>query len=164
MHTEPNLRIAIGSWQGRVSPVFDVTRQAELIELHANQVGPRTLLPLPDDPSAKVDALAVAEVSALICGAVSRQVQEMLAQRGIQTIAFIAGEVDEVLAAWMDSRLGEPAFAMPGCCGGRRRRERGGCTDGVCHCPQCGHHVAHVPGQPCREQLCPACHIPMIRA
>jgi hypothetical protein len=32
-----------------------------------------------------------------------------------------------VLAAFVSGRLGEERFAMPGCCGQRQRRHRGGC-------------------------------------
>jgi Pyruvate/2-oxoacid:ferredoxin oxidoreductase delta subunit len=33
----------------------------------------------------------------------------------------------------------------------------------LCICPQCGHTSPHVRGTPCRNFLCPVCHISLIR-
>ncbi|RLF11983.1 MAG: hypothetical protein DRJ98_01950 [Thermoprotei archaeon] len=35
---------------------------------------------------------------------------------------------------------------------------------GDCICPRCGYRTAHMPGMPCRQQLCPRCGTPMMRA
>jgi len=51
-----------------------------------------------------------------------------LVKRGIQVIAQICGNVEEVLAAFTSGSLGEERFAMPGCCGQKRRRQRGKCV------------------------------------
>lgn len=32
-----------------------------------------------------------------------------------------------------------------------------------CICPKCGHTTFHFKGRPCRNCLCPVCHIPLIR-
>ena len=34
---------------------------------------------------------------------------------------------------------------------------------GYCVCPDCGHKVKHVAGQPCFEKKCPKCGANMIR-
>ncbi len=164
MTTHASTRIAVSSWQGRVSPVFDVTRQALVAEIHDNQAALRTLLPLPDDPLAKADTLVAAGVDVLVCGAVTRPLQGRLAQCGIQVHAFIAGDVEDVLAAWLANRLGEPVFAMPGCC--REKRPRGSDTDGdrLCQCPQCGREISRQAGQTCRDLFCPACSTPLFRS
>jgi electron transport complex protein RnfB len=50
--------------------------------------------------------------------------------------------------------------------GGGRGRGRGGGGAGAgghCVCPQCGHKVPHVRGQPCNEQRCPECGATMTR-
>jgi hypothetical protein len=36
--------------------------------------------------------------------------------------------------------------------------------DGKCICPDCGHKVPHVVGQPCNEKKCPKCGTMMTRA
>jgi hypothetical protein len=48
--------------------------------------------------------------------------------------------------------------------GGRGRRkdnDRG--PGGYCVCPQCSEKKAHEMGQPCLDQKCPECGVPMIR-
>jgi len=34
----------------------------------------------------------------------------------------------------------------------------------LCRCPQCGLVMPHVPGEPCTQNICPNCHVPMVRA
>ena len=99
--------------------------RAELIEIADGQVRQRQMLPLPDAPAARIDALLAAGTDHLICGAISRSLEEQLTDHGIQPHAFISGDVAEVLTAFLTGRLGEPGFAMPGCRGGRCRRHRG---------------------------------------
>jgi len=51
--------------------------------------------------------------------------------------------------------------------GGRGRGRMGGPLaagpGGVCVCPQCGHKVPHVPGQPCNQTACPKCGTTLTR-
>jgi hypothetical protein len=49
----------------------------------------------------------------------------MLAMRDVRVLPFIAGDVDEVIQAYITGELNRPRFAMPGCCG-RRIRFHGG--------------------------------------
>ena len=35
--------------------------------------------------------------------------------------------------------------------------------EGKCVCPECGHKVSHVVGQPCNEKKCPKCGTMMTR-
>ena len=80
-----------------------------------------------DDIVARVQKLSELGVDVLICGALSRPLEAMLTAAGVKVIARICGGVEEVLDAYRTGRLGDPAFAMPGCCGQKRRRHRGGC-------------------------------------
>lgn len=50
--------------------------------------------------------------------------------------------------------------------GGRRGRMGGGKAGGPggkCECPNCGHRLDHVAGQPCYEVRCPKCDTKMTR-
>ncbi len=69
----------------------------------------------------------------LICGAISDRVIRLINSRGIAVIGWISGDVDEVIDAFIENSIYEPAFLMPGRCsaGGRqRRRRRGGRAEG----------------------------------
>jgi predicted Fe-Mo cluster-binding NifX family protein len=122
------MKLAIPIWQGRISPVFDVAGQLLLVELidrrevarQEQVVGETTA----DERARKLKELGV---ETLICAGISQLLEKELAGCGIRVTAHICGDVEEVLAAFVAGRLQEVRFAMPGCCGQRRRRQRGGC-------------------------------------
>jgi len=62
-------------------------------------------------------------IDVLICGAVSRQLEEKLVASGIEVVAEIRGRFEEVVRAYAEGRLIQPRFQMPGQ-HGRRRRAR----------------------------------------
>ena len=69
---------------------------------------------LPDGAN-KAQALADWGVDTLVCGAVSRLYTEMLATSAIKTIAFIAGGIEDIIAAFLGGRLHHQDYRMPGC-------------------------------------------------
>ena len=120
------MRVAIPTWQGIVSPVFDVARCLLLVDVEAGRAPRRRLESLTEgDPLARAGRLKRLSVDVLLCGAVSSPIEQMLLSAGIQVIPFVCGNVDEILRAYLSGRLRGGAFLMPGC-GGRRRRWAGG--------------------------------------
>ncbi|MCA1808205.1 MAG: NifB/NifX family molybdenum-iron cluster-binding protein [Kiritimatiellia bacterium] len=118
------MRVALATWQDRISPVFDVARQVLLVELAQGKIVNRRLTDLTgQSPREQVEQLTAMGVQVLICGAVSRPLAMMLAAASIQVIPFTAGEVESVLTAWLAGRLPGPEWVMPGC---RCRRGRQG--------------------------------------
>jgi predicted Fe-Mo cluster-binding NifX family protein len=71
-------------------------------------------------------AVAVAElgVDVLICGAVSRELEERMVASGIEVVAEIRGDASEVIRAKLDGALSQPCFVMPGSHARRRRGRR----------------------------------------
>ncbi|MDD5706386.1 MAG: NifB/NifX family molybdenum-iron cluster-binding protein [Kiritimatiellae bacterium] len=128
------MRVALTTWNGRISPVFDVARQVELLEIDKGRVVGRRSAGLPGtDPLGQANALSALQPQVLICGAVSGSLAAMLTSAGMQLIAFTAGESGKVLDAWLAGALPNPAMTMPGCGGGRRGRCGGrgrGCRAG----------------------------------
>jgi predicted Fe-Mo cluster-binding NifX family protein len=122
------MKLAIPVWQGRISPVFDVAGQLLLVELANGREVARDEQ-MVDETTADERARKLAElgVETLICAGISQSLQTGLADHGIRVVARICGDAEEVLAAFLARRLGEERFAMPGCCGQRRRRHRGNC-------------------------------------
>jgi len=115
------MRIAIPVWRDRVSPVFDVAGSLRLVDLEDGTPLRRSDANLQeDDPGARVQRLSELGIEVLICGAISRPLETMLTAAGVKVIAQVCGGVEEVLEAYRSGRLGDPAFAMPGCCGRRR--------------------------------------------
>ncbi len=168
------MKAAFAVWENRIAPVFDVAGRVCIVESGKEPVLQRETLELPEGhASTKAGFLADRRVEILVCGAVTGPARWFLVSRGIRVIAFVTGELDEVIAAWLDGRLPrDESFLMPGCRGFRRRGGMGGkrsggpgagrCSGG-CFCRACGHREAQVPGTPCRQRECPLCGAPMTK-
>ena len=119
------MKVALATWNGRISPVFDVARQVLMLDVEEGRVVARHEEMLPGtEPQAQAGRLASLAPHTLICGAVSQSMAGLLATKKIRVIPFTAGAVEEVVAAWLAGTLPNPTLAMPGCYG-RRGRFRG---------------------------------------
>jgi len=124
------MKVALATWNGRISPVFDVARQVLMLDVEDGQVMNRREETLPGtDLQVQATRLMVLAPQTLICGAISQPMADLLAATDIRVIPFTAGAVEEVLAAWLAGSLPNPALSMPGCCG-RMRRCHGGRVGG----------------------------------
>jgi predicted Fe-Mo cluster-binding NifX family protein len=123
--------VALPVWQGRISPVFDVAGQLLVVDLRDSTIPTRRLEILPEEaPELRAQRVQALGIETLICGAVSRPLEALLTAKRIEVLPRICGDVEEVLQAFMSERLRDDRFAMPGCCGRRQRRRRGGCQRG----------------------------------
>jgi predicted Fe-Mo cluster-binding NifX family protein len=119
------MKVALTTWNGRISPVFDVARQVLILDVEDGRVLARREETLPGtEAQAQAGRLAALGPQTLICGAISRPMAALLAASKIRVIPFTAGDVERVLGAWLLGTLPSPALSMPGCCG-RMRRCRG---------------------------------------
>ena len=128
-----SMKVALATWNGRISPVFDVARQILVVEVEDGREVSRHEETLPGaDLQSQADRLAALGPQVLICGAISNPMAALLAAKGLEVIPFTAGPVEQVLAAWLVGELPAPVWSMPGCCGrmrrcrGQRARGRGG--------------------------------------
>jgi predicted Fe-Mo cluster-binding NifX family protein len=114
--------VAVTIWDGRVSPVFDVSREALVLTIEKGALSSWSTENI-EAPSStlRINRLVELGIETLICGAVSEPLFCELTARGIVVFAFVAGEVDEVVEAFMAGALPEAALSMPGCCGRRNR-------------------------------------------
>lgn len=172
------MKAAFAVWDDRIAPVFDVARHVHLVEADSGRIVAESEKDLPEDVVAqKARRLAEFGVGTLVCGAISGPVQDAVAAFGIRVVPFVAGDLREVVQAWLSGDLKGDRFAMPGCGGQRRRRFRGGRgrragkgagtpvagPGGDCVCPQCGHQEPHERGAPCAQKRCPKCGTVMNR-
>ena len=74
--------------------------------------------------SERVSMLQRAGVTTLICGGISHTLHNMLESSGVSVITGIAGEVEDVLSAFMSHRLDDPKFSMPGLGGSRAASDK----------------------------------------
>jgi predicted Fe-Mo cluster-binding NifX family protein len=117
------MKTAFAYWDKRIAPVFDTARHIHLVEVDAGRIVTETQEVLADDlPVQKALHLSQLGIETLVCGAISRPLQALVTAYGIQVIPFVAGELGEVIQAWLSGNLTGDLFAMPGCCGRGRRR------------------------------------------
>ena len=110
----------------RIAPVFDVAGQICLVEtgskreILSEEIEQITVI-LPVQKALRLVELGV---ETLVCGAISRPLHETVAAYGIQVIPFVAGDLREVIQAWISGGVDRDVFAMPGCYGRGRGRYR----------------------------------------
>ena len=181
---EPEImKAAFAHWDNRIAPVFDVARQLHIVEAEADRIIAEAEESLAGNlPVHRVLRLVELNVDTLVCGAISRPLHEMIEVHGIRVVPFVAGELGEIIQAWLGGSLSVDAYAMPGCFERGRRRRRGragadpeegaprpgqgrgrGAGGGTCICPQCGQRSPHERGVPCNEQRCSNCGAAMHR-
>ncbi len=116
------MKTAFITWNGRIAPVFDVAVEATIIEHDNKNMVSRQSISLPEsNPMDKIIALAEVGISTIICGAISNPFRHQAVAYDITVHAFISGELENVVKAWLDDKLNQIAFAMPGCGMGQGR-------------------------------------------
>lgn len=119
------MRLAIPHWQNRVSPVLDVAGALLLVDVDRGQVTSRQGVTLEEEnPLGRAKRIRELDINVLICGAISWPLERALTSAGIDVIAQICGEVDQVVMAFLTGQLDQEAYLMPGCCGLKRRMRR----------------------------------------
>lgn len=122
-----NMKIAIPTWNGRVSPVFDTASRLLVVEAADEGEYSRFETDISEHfvPS-KVMRLTGLGIDTLICGAISRPFAYMMTTAGIRLIPWISGQVEDVLQAFLRGTLFDPRFTMPGSPGPWGKGSRGG--------------------------------------
>ena len=120
------MKLAFALWKHRIAPVFDTARHVRVVEVKNGRIDGEISAELPEAPGLH-KALRLAELGTetLVCGAISRLMQEMIIAYGIQVVSFVAGDFQEVIQAWLQGNRLHDRFAMPGCRKRGRKRFRG---------------------------------------
>ncbi len=109
-------RVAIPDWHGQVSPVFDVAARVLVADLEGGREIRRKVEPLTGlTPAGRVLRLAALEVDTLVCGVISRPLEELAGARGIQVIALVSGPVDTVARIVEQGQPIPETYLLPGC-------------------------------------------------
>lgn len=107
--------------------MFDVAKQVLVVEVDAGVERARWNVVFGDEESqARAACLAGTGAETLICGAISWPLELAITALGVEVIAQTCGEVEQVLSAFLEGRLRQDGFLMPGCRGRKRFRTRQG--------------------------------------
>jgi len=107
-------------WNNRIAPVLDTACDIHIVVTKDGRIVRESRETLSEsNPVRKILHLHKIGIDTLICGAVSRSLYELTTAYGIHVIPFVAGDLHEVIRAWLDDAIENDAFAMPGCCGAR---------------------------------------------
>jgi predicted Fe-Mo cluster-binding NifX family protein len=120
------MKVAFAYWEKRIAPVFDTAHNIHIVEVESGQVIGESLGSLTEAmPSSRALRLAELGIGTLVCGAISGTMQKLLEAYGIQVISFVAGNTKDVIHAWLEGKIHDGLFFMPGCGKGNRHRHRG---------------------------------------
>ncbi|MGB4598711.1 MAG: NifB/NifX family molybdenum-iron cluster-binding protein [Trichlorobacter sp.] len=119
------MRTAFSLWNERIAPVFDVARHLWIVDAEDGRIIGQTGRRFSsDDPQERALRLTTLQIEQLVCGAITRSSYEALVERGIRVVSFIAGDLNQVVHAWLADRLKEGELNMPGCNRGKRHGAR----------------------------------------
>lgn len=106
-----------------MSPVFDTSREILLIEIEKGREVRRIEVDLRHrDPLLRAGYVASLGIEWLICGAISISLEKALVSHNIKVFSYTRGSVKEVIEAFLNGKLADPMYLMPGC---RRRKTPG---------------------------------------
>lgn len=106
--------IALATYENRLAALFENACEVRLFTRKHDQIYPAGCHSLPySDLCARISALTSCGVTLLICGGITGCSRRLLSRAGVEVIPWIGGEVDTVLQAWAEDRLG--TLVLPGC-------------------------------------------------
>lgn len=96
--------------------MFDVAERLVILDIDDGRETHRTIERLAErSPSGRARALAALGVTTLVCGAISRAMEDEVAADGVGVVSQLTGGVEEV-ASMVATRQPIPqAFLLPGC-------------------------------------------------
>jgi len=108
-------KIAVPIFQNRVSPVLDTCKYLLIVDTEASAEKVRSTVFLSDmSLTERCNLFCKLHINIVICGGVSEIFANMLEGSHIALINGIAGNIDDVISAFLMDRLYLPEFYMPG--------------------------------------------------
>jgi predicted Fe-Mo cluster-binding NifX family protein len=119
--------VALTVWNDHIATVADFSQRLLVVEIeHGRTCAFREIDAPGKDASRWCARLAAEGISTLICGAITRHLDQQLDASGIAVVDGCSGPSAAVLEAWLAGTVSQPQWRMPGC--HRWRGERHGCA------------------------------------
>jgi len=118
------MKIAIPVWGYYVSTVFDFSDRLLIVDVDSGCIESRSTVHfVANTIVGKAARLRELGVQVLLCGAISRPLERIIAVSGMTVVPFLRGTADEILEAYLSGRLRDRSFMLPGCssAGGHHR-------------------------------------------
>jgi len=115
-------KIAIPIFGARIAPRFDCAPWLLLVTIENGRVVDRVEVSWRDCSTwQRIEHIQGAGAHTLVCGAIDGNSARLLAHQRIQLIPWVAGEVEQVLEAFLKGRLEAGTTFLPPCRGRRLR-------------------------------------------
>jgi len=116
------MKIAIPTFGTRVSPRFDCAQEIAIVTVGEGGPSERVELAASDwPPHQRIHRLLELGVDTVLCGGIDRWTTRALQSAGVTIYGWVAGEVEDALAALLNGELdAEAAIQRGGRCGCRR--------------------------------------------
>jgi predicted Fe-Mo cluster-binding NifX family protein len=108
-------RIAIPVFESRVSPVLDSCRRMVIIDIDGDyEVGRQDVIFEKVSSSERIEIIGRWGIRKIICAGISDIMCRFLAGKDIAVVSGIAGEIENIINAYICNRLDDECFIMPG--------------------------------------------------
>jgi predicted Fe-Mo cluster-binding NifX family protein len=109
------MRLGIPVWRDEVSPVFDVAAKLLVIDVEDRREIARRVIPLgtPNDLG-RADRLAAMDIDVLICGTITRPLEQLVTAAGVRVVSLVCGPVERVARTIMTGGRLPPECLLPG--------------------------------------------------
>lgn len=109
------MKIAMPVWENHVSTVLDFSETLLIVDIEDRKIKAEDCIDwsLCND-TMKLSLIQEEGVKVLLCGAVSKPMQIMLENSGINLISGLRGGKDVILKAYIDGTLHGDCFRLPG--------------------------------------------------
>jgi predicted Fe-Mo cluster-binding NifX family protein len=109
------IRIALPVFHKRVSPVLDNCTRLLVIDFaQGSEISKQDITLEKFSLVERFNLIKKMNINVIICCAISEVMDHMIKGTDIQLICGIAGDVNQVIAAYLSNHLDDAAFHMPG--------------------------------------------------
>ena len=109
------MKIALSTFNDNLSSVFDFADTLQIFTVEDGTVKEKREYLLQNiNRYEKIAEIKNLNLDALICGCMSRCSYEILTQSGMKIIPNLSGKVNEIIDAYLNNKISETKFYMPG--------------------------------------------------